>query len=150
MKTIDEILTAAHQRAEQLGLPYAGAVTPLDAWQLMQSAPGTKLIDVRTRAEMDWVGSIPDAIEIEWATYPDMSPNPHFMEELEQHITTEGLLLFICRSAHRSDAAAALATQAGFADCYNVLEGFEGDKDDNGQRGTLNGWRKAGLPWHQS
>ena len=48
---------------------------------------------------------------------------------------------------HR-DAAAA-ATQAGWTDCYNVLEGFEGDRDPQQHRGTLNGWRKAGLPWVQ-
>jgi hypothetical protein len=32
---------------------------------------------------------------------------------------------------------------------FNVLEGFEGPKDGEGHRGTLGGWRKAGLPWVQ-
>ena len=32
---------------------------------------------------------------------------------------------------------------------YNILEGFEGDQDDEGRRGTLGGWRHAGLPWAQ-
>jgi hypothetical protein len=32
---------------------------------------------------------------------------------------------------------------------FNVLEGFEGDLDDNYQRGRLNGWRTHGLPWVQ-
>ena len=35
----------------------------------------------------------------------------------------------------RSHHAAALATANGWTNCYNVLEGFEGDKDANGQRG---------------
>ena len=43
-----------------------------------------------------------------------------------------------------------LAAQAGYADCYNVLEGFEGDRDASGHRNTKGGWRAAGLPWTQS
>jgi rhodanese-related sulfurtransferase len=49
----------------------------------------------------------------------------------------------------RSRFAAAAATQAGYADCYNILEGFEGDKDDAGHRGNVGGWKFAGLPWKQ-
>jgi rhodanese-related sulfurtransferase len=58
--------------------------------------------------------------------------------------------MFICRSGQRSHGAAMVATQAGYADCYNVLEGFEGDKNQNNQRNKKNGWRAAGLPWEQS
>ena len=39
---------------------------------------------------------------------------------------------------------------AGWKETYNVLEGFEGDKDADGHRNTVGGWRKAGLPWVQS
>jgi hypothetical protein len=42
-----------------------------------------------------------------------------------------------------------LATANGWNNCYNILEGFEGDKDANGQRGRVGGWRLAGLPWSQ-
>jgi hypothetical protein len=30
------------------------------------------------------------------------------------------------------------------------VQGFEGDRDPNGQRNRLGGWRAAGLPWAQS
>ncbi|MBK8336391.1 MAG: rhodanese-like domain-containing protein, partial [Sterolibacteriaceae bacterium] len=50
----------------------------------------------------------------------------------------------------RSHAAARAALEAGFRDTYNVLEGFEGDRDANGQRNRVGGWRHAGLPWQQS
>ena len=40
--------------------------------------------------------------------------------------------------------------KAGFAEVYNVLEGFEGPLDENRHRGTLGGWRNAGLPWEQT
>ncbi len=150
MGKITEILKAAQQRAQELNLPYEGALTPQEAYELMCAAPGAKLVDVRTRAEIDWVGKVPGAVEIEWLNYPGMKPNPNFMAALEQQVDKESLVMFLCRSAHRSHAAATVATQAGYADCYNILEGFEGDKTPANQRNSLNGWRVAGLPWEQS
>jgi len=58
--------------------------------------------------------------------------------------------MFLCRSGARSHAAAAAAAQAGYSQSYNVLQGFEGDKDTSGHRNSLGGWRVAGLPWVQS
>lgn len=150
MGKITEILSAAQQRGKEMNLQYAGALTPEEAYELMQSAPGAKLVDVRTRAELDWVGHVPGAESIEWATYPGMRNNPHFLTQLEQQIDKEALVIFICRSGARSHNAAIAATQAGFTDCYNVLEGFEGDKDANEHRNSMNGWRACGLPWEQS
>ncbi|MCK9284866.1 MAG: rhodanese-like domain-containing protein [Rhodocyclaceae bacterium] len=150
MTRLNEILTLAQERAEKLGLPYEGALTPTEASALLTLVPNAKLVDVRSRAEWDWVGRIPGALEIEWQSYPGGVPNIHFVAELRHAVTTEMLLLFICRSGARSSAAAKAAAEAGFPDCYNVLEGFEGDKDEKGRRGTLNGWRHAGLPWTQS
>jgi rhodanese-related sulfurtransferase len=65
-------------------------------------------------------------------------------------VVSESLLLFLCRSGQRSSNAAKAATEAGFPDCYNILEGFEGNKDANGQRNRSGGWRACGLPWNQS
>lgn len=150
MGKITEILNKAQQRAKELNLPYEGALMPEEACQIWESAPGAKLVDVRTRAEIDWVGRIPGAVEIEWASYPGMKPNPNFLAGLEQQVDKESLVLFICRSGQRSHGAAMVATQAGYTGCYNVLEGFEGDKNAGNQRNILNGWRAAGLPWEQS
>ena len=58
--------------------------------------------------------------------------------------------MFICRSGLRSHHAAAAAAKAGFPQCFNVLEGFEGDKDASAHRNSKGGWRVAGLPWEQS
>jgi rhodanese-related sulfurtransferase len=49
----------------------------------------------------------------------------------------------------RSHHAAAAATKAGYSDCYNLLEGFEGDTNGEKHRNTIGGWRAAGLPWEQ-
>jgi len=150
MGRLTELLGLAQQRAQSLKLPFEGALTPAEAHELWRLAPGAQLVDVRTRAEWEWVGRIPGAIEIEWQSWPEKKLNPHFLQTLKHTVPTDSLLIFICRSGRRSADAAKAATEAGFPDCYNVLEGFEGDKDANAQRNRSGGWRHAGLPWNQS
>lgn len=149
MGKLTEIINLASARAKALNLPYKGALTPHEAYDLLRLAPGAKLVDVRTRAEWDWVGRIPGAVEIEWNLYPEGSRNPHFLTELQRKVDREALVMFLCRSGARSDGAARAATEAGYGESYNILEGFEGDKDASGQRNTVGGWRHAGLPWIQ-
>ncbi len=149
MGKLSEIIALAQARGQALERPYQGELTPQEASELLQLAPGARLVDVRTRAELDWVGRIPGAVEIEWNQYPGSVRNPHFLAELKRQVDPESLVMFICRSGIRSIGAATLATEAGYASCFNVLEGFEGDKDANGHRNTIGGWRRAGLPWHQ-
>ena len=150
MGTLSALLELAHQRAADMNLPYQGALTPAEAHQVWQLAPGAKLVDVRTRAEWDWVGRVPGAVEIEWLAYPAMKPNPDFLAQLRHQVDPEAMVLFMCRSGGRSHMAAMSLAAAGFTRCYNVLEGFEGDKDASGQRNRASGWRAAGLPWLQS
>ncbi|HWQ38882.1 MAG TPA: rhodanese-like domain-containing protein, partial [Burkholderiales bacterium] len=88
--------------------------------------------------------------EIEWQSYPGGQPNPNFLVELQAQVDKQVPVLFICRSGARSHAAAAAAAQIGYSQAFNVLEGFEGDRDAEGHRNTLGGWRVAGLPWYQS
>ena len=149
MGKLTEILTLAQQRGQALGLPYVGALTPQEAFDLLRLAPGARLVDVRTRAEWDWVGRVPGAVEIEWNQYPGGVRNQNFLAELKRQVDPEALVMFLCRSGARSVAAATAATEAGYGNCHNILEGFEGDKDANGHRNTVGGWRKAGLPWIQ-
>ena len=147
---ISEIFQAARERAEKMNLSYSGALTPREAQEVWRSAPGAKLVDVRTRAELEYVGRIPGAVEIELLTYPGGRPNSAFLDELERQVDKESPVMFICRSGGRSHNAALLAMEAGYKTCYNVLEGFEGDRDESGHRNTKGGWRAAGLPWTQS
>ena len=149
MGKLTEILNLAHERGVALERPYQGELTPREACDLLHLAPGAKIVDVRTRAEWDWVGRVPGAVEIEWNQYPGGVRNPHFLAELKRQVEPGVPVLFLCRSGARSDGAARLATEAGYGDCYNILEGFEGDKDANGRRNTTGGWRHSGLPWHQ-
>ncbi|MCZ2088436.1 MAG: rhodanese-like domain-containing protein, partial [Burkholderiales bacterium] len=110
--------------------------------------PNAVLVDVRSRAELELVGRIPDALHIEWAFYPGWVANPDFLSHLDKQVDREALVMFICRTGGRSNQAATLAAHEGYSGAYNVLEGFEGDADPNSrQRGAINGWKAAGLPW---
>jgi len=150
MYDVETIVSNAKRRAIEKGLPYAGALAPKEAFALMRSAVPATLVDVRTQAEWYWVGRVPGAVTIEWSTYPGGARNPAFLAQLREQVPmTSALLMFICRSGQRSHHAAALATEAGYSHCYNVLEGFEGDRDAQGHRNSINGWRATGLPWEQ-
>jgi rhodanese-related sulfurtransferase len=145
---MEKIKQAAAERARELGLSYAGALLPAEAHALMQA--GARLVDVRTKPEVLYVGKVPGSITLEWQTYPGNRPNPEFLAELAATTKKDEPVMFLCRSGARSHSAAEAATQAGWRECYNVLEGFEGDKDAEQHRGSVGGWRKAGLPWTQS
>jgi len=149
MPGISEILATARARGSQRNLSYAGELLPAEAFELLQNASAVKLVDVRTRAEWDFVGRIPGSVEIEWEFYPDGKPNAVFLEQLRRQVDPEALVMFICRSGNRSHHAAVAAAAAGYSQSYNVLEGFEGKKDAQSHRNAVSGWRVAGLPWFQ-
>lgn len=150
MADIEAIFKAARERARAQGLPYEGSLLPAEAHAILQNQPGAKLVDVRSRAELDFVGRVPGSVEIEWKSYPGMRPNPQFVDQLKQQVPADAVVMFLCRSGGRSHETAAAAAQAGYRDAYNVLEGFEGDRDAGGHRNTTGGWRARGLPWSQS
>ena len=128
------IFERAAARAEAQGLPYAGAVTVLEAHELHAAGDAT-IVDVRTRSEYDQVGHVAGTELIEWRRDGEQQPDPRFLERLAGRYGRDEALLLICRSGVRSHYAAELAATAGFTRVYNVLDGFE------------QGWRPAGLPW---
>ncbi|WNG93314.1 rhodanese-like domain-containing protein [Mycobacterium sp. ITM-2016-00318] len=137
-------------------MSYAGDITPEEAWKILNDDPEAVLVDCRTDAEWRFVG-VPDLTElgrevvyVEW-NRTDGSRNEGFVDDL----VAAGVepddrpVVFLCRSGNRSIGAAEAATAAGIAPSYNVLDGFEGDLDDNKHRGGT-GWKAIGLPWKQS
>ena len=139
-------------------LTYAGDITPEDTWQRLRDDPHAVLIDVRTPEEWAYVGIVDmtevkrDAVFVPWLHFPRMTRNPNFVAEVLNAAKMEDKdtpLLFICRSGHRSAYAADALTKIGYIQCYNVACGFEGDQDARRHRGTVNGWKNAGLPWVQ-
>lgn len=149
--TPHNILATARQHGSEQALPYAGAVTPEEAFALLQANVNVKLIDVRTNAERDWVGRVNindiQHAAVQWNTYPGSNPNPDFLTQLRQVAGKDNILLFLCRSGVRSRHAAKLATENGYPHCFDILEGFEGNKNADGHRKTVGGWCHAELPW---
>ena len=127
---------------------YAGDVSPALAYKWWRAGEA-ELVDVRTDAEREWVGFIPDARALAWKQWPGMAMNPAFDAGLKEAAASGKKLLMLCRSGVRSVAAAKRAAELGF-EAYNILEGFEGDPDQSAQRGHKGGWRYRGLPWRQA
>jgi sulfur dioxygenase len=126
---------------------YAGDVAPDLAYAWWRQGDAV-LVDVRSDAEREWVGFIPDAARVAWKQWPGMALNPAFDDALKAAVPPGKKALLLCRSGVRSIAAAKRATELGI-EAYNILEGFEGDPDEHGQRGRRGGWRMRGLPWRQ-
>jgi rhodanese-related sulfurtransferase len=135
---------------------FAGDVSPQQAYEAIKRDSNAALIDCRTQAEWSFVGLADlraagrQPVLVEWQTYPAMAANPDFVAEVAQAGVKKGQsLYFICRSGARSRAAAIAMTASGYGPCYNVAGGFEGARDEEGHRGTVEGWKAAGCPWRQ-
>jgi rhodanese-related sulfurtransferase len=149
--SFEHIINIARQRGSEQHSAYAGAVTPTEAWELIRAHRHVHLIDIRTNAERDWIGRVDidtaQHFAVQWSLYPGAVPNPDFVAQLSAVSRPDDMQLFLCRSGIRSRHAATLATQAGYQNCFDILEGFEGDRDTAGHRKTIGGWCQAGLPW---
>jgi rhodanese-related sulfurtransferase len=136
-------------------------VDPATVWLALSQQPNAVIVDVRTTAEWSFVG-LPDVsslgkapFKVEWQTFPSMVVNPNFVADLTSVLSAEGVdkdapIYYLCRSGARSKAAAQAMIQAGWSNAYNIAGGFEGGLDPASRRGTVNGWKAAGLPWNQS
>lgn len=131
-----------------------------ETWARLKRDAESVLIDVRTIAELAYVG-LPDLssigkrpVLVEWQGFPDDRENTAFVQRVTEALeqlgaTTNSELFFICRSGSRSLKAARALAAAGFSHCRNVADGFEGPLDADRHRGRLTGWKAKGLPWVQ-
>jgi rhodanese-related sulfurtransferase len=153
----------------EVKVPHEGGnVTPSEAYAMIQKDPEhTFLVDVRTRAEYEFVGHPIGAYHIPFKlsgnelvekkgklayAKPD---SPNFAQDLLARFNpAKDTLLFMCRSGTRSCLSSTEAIKAEWPveNIFNILGGFEGDKitDENnpyyGQRKS-GGWRNENLPW---
>jgi rhodanese-related sulfurtransferase len=148
LESLDKIIHGAENRARERGISYRGLFTPDEAWRVFQEYPGANLVDVRTVEELTLIGSVPGAIGIQWRLYEDWALNPRFLRDIKNRFLPTDVILLLCRSGVRSREAAELLAAEGYRNCFNVLEGFEGDKNEAGQR-VIAGWKVRGLPWAQ-
>jgi len=148
--------TKTHSAVDPVAAGYAGDVSPQHAYEAIKRDPNAAIVDCRTQAEWSFVG-LPDLraagrqpVLVEWQAFPAMERNPNFAAELERAGVAKGKpIYFLCRSGARSKSAAIAMTAAGFGPCFNIAGGFEGNRDSAGHRGTVEGWKAAGLPWRQ-
>lgn len=144
----EQLLRQAQQQGREAGLPFAGSLSPQQAWALLQQQRAV-LVDVRTAEELKFVGRVPGSQHVAWQTGPALLKNPRFLRDLEKVAAKDQVILLLCRSGKRSAAAAEAAARQGFSQVYNVLEGFEGDLGASQQRGEQGGWKHWNLPWIQ-
>ena len=147
-ESLEDILHRAENRAREQGISYRGLFTPDEAWRVVQEQNGVTLVDIRTAEELALIGSVPGAINIQWRLYEGWALNPRFLRDIKNRFLPNDVILLLCRSGVRSREAAELLASEGYRNCFNVLEGFEGDKNEAGQR-VIAGWKVRGLPWSQ-
>lgn len=132
-----------------------------DAFELLKKDQNSILVDVRTIEEFNFVGVVnakqfnDRMVLLPWQIYPSMEENSEFDNLLESEINKFSLdenelkIIFLCRTGARSYQAANHALNLGYKNCYNLTSGFEGDINDDEQRGKTNGWKASNLPWRQ-
>ena len=126
-------------------------LNPQQTAAFLKKEPTAVFVDCRSEMEFLFVGHPVGALMIPWNDGPDWDINPHFVGQVKKAVghSTNRPVVLICRSGNRSVDAGLALEAAGFTNVTNVLEGFEGNLDENHQRGRLGGWRQAGLPWEQ-
>lgn len=144
-------------------------LTATEAYTLLnEHAAETLFLDVRTRAEVTFLGmptiadaNLPYLLANEWESWDEeknsykLTPNSGFLPAVEKLLARKGLskestVVVMCRSGSRSAKAANLLAQAGYKNVYTVTDGFEGDTAKEGaHKGerVVNGWKNSGLPW---
>jgi rhodanese-related sulfurtransferase len=123
---------------------------PREAYDFLQQNPQAVLVDCRSEMEYLFVGHPTGSHHVAWNDGPDWDINPHFVGQVKRVASMDRPVVLICRSGQRSVAAGVELENAGFSVVINVLEGFEGSLDEAHHRGSINGWRKEGLPWEQT
>jgi hypothetical protein len=60
------------------------ALTPQEAWQMLQEDPRTLLVDIRSSMEYLFVGHPVGAVHVPWIDEPDWEINPHFVTDIRK------------------------------------------------------------------
>jgi len=117
----------------------AKKILSIEAYDMLNTVPDTYLIDVRTRAEYQYVGHPHKAYlfpyqfqtasfgkDGESNTYLLSPKNKDFVDEISKVFKKEDNLLILGRDGSRSAKAAKALLDAGFQRVFDVVDGFEG------------------------
>lgn len=135
--------------------PIVNSISSLKSWEILKQEKDSCLVDVRSSQEWNSSG-IPDLStikkEVKLITLIDFIPTPHenenFASELEKLAPKKNAkLFFICKAGGRSLKAAKIALNLGYQNCFNIVDGFEGNVvDANSVPLNINGWVNNNLP----
>jgi rhodanese-related sulfurtransferase len=116
-------------------------ILSIEAYDMLNTVPDTYLIDVRTRAEYQFVGHPISAYLFPYmfmtnkflkkngaVGYRFNERNKRFVQEISKVFKKTDNLLIICRDGTRSAPAVKELVKAGFKKAYDVEDGFEGLK----------------------
>jgi rhodanese-related sulfurtransferase len=127
-----------------------GNVDPQQAQRLVLEE-GAVILDVRTQAEFVFVGHPVGAVNIPLQFWDETtyawSENPDFDARVRKRFPQGRPLITLCRSGHRSKAAAQRLVDMGYTRVFNMVESFEGDADPVTGLRTVNGWKNRRLPY---
>ena len=114
-------------------------ILSIEAYDMLNTVPDTYLIDVRTRAEYQFIGHPPMAYLFPYFFLTDQlvkngeqweyqltDNSKSFVEEIGKKFQKNNNLLIICRDGTRGILAAKELVKAGFKNVYHVKDGFEG------------------------
>ena len=119
----------------------AKTILSIEAYDMVNTLPDTYLIDVRTRAEYQFVGHPINAYLFPYMfmtknfknkdnehCYLFNEKNKDIVEDISKVFKKTDNLIIICLDGTRSPLAAKELIDAGFVNIYNVEYGFEGPK----------------------
>lgn len=114
-------------------------ILSIEAYDMLNTVPYTYLIDVRTRAEYQFVGHPIGAYLFPYMFmtkelaksgerygYQYNVKNNSFIQEISKIVKKKDNLLIICREGTRSALAAKDLMNAGFKNVFDIEDGFEG------------------------
>lgn len=117
----------------------AKKILSIEAFDMLNTVPDTYLIDVRTRAEYQFVGHPERAYLFpfmfftntfvkgeEKSGYQLSQKNKAFIEQISKVFKKTDNLLIMCRDGERSTLAVKDLLAAGFKNVFDVEDGFEG------------------------
>ncbi|MGA7689091.1 MAG: rhodanese-like domain-containing protein [Jiangellales bacterium] len=143
-------------------------VSAQQAYAMWKEDPtSVHILDVRTFEEYLFVGHFEFAKNVP-LVFPRFDPkgpsmpgrppgcsgveNPDFLPAVQKVFGPTDTILVMCSTGGRAAMAVNSLAQAGYAQVYNIVHGFEGDRiEDPGSvfagKHMRNGWKNAGLPW---
>ena len=110
-------------------------INPYELQDLLVNKPDAVIVDVRFEYERSAYGYILDSYHIPLFT-ADWDQNPNFVSEVARIADQLTPLVFVCRSGNRSCEACGIAKQHGYAQVYNLNEGYVGLVNLRGQTNT--------------